>query len=134
MLEMVLLTRLVAELSGVEIPLHCPIMGRHAFQHESGIHVQALLREDLATYEPFPPEWLGAQHEVAFGKHSGRSNIRYLCRRFSIPLPTEYEQDILNQVKEARQRLGRNPSRGDVLEMILEKMQQRAGSQEGITA
>jgi len=128
LLEMMALTQLVAELSGFSVSPSTPVIGTHAFQHESGIHVQALLREDLMTYEPFPPEWVGRRHEVAFGKHSGRSNVRYLCRQLSIPLPEDRDQEILAQIKDAHRRLGRNPYRGEVLELILQALQEHVGS------
>ncbi len=65
------LSRLVEEYSGIKIPENKPVIGKNAFRHESGVHVDAVLRNPL-TYEPFLPEVIGQRREIIIGKHSGR--------------------------------------------------------------
>jgi len=66
----------VARAAGREIPPGKPIVGRDAFAHASGIHVDGVLK-DPNTYEAFPPEELGLGRRVALGKHSGRASVRH---------------------------------------------------------
>jgi homocitrate synthase NifV len=65
------LCRLVANATGRPIPPHQPVVGAGIFTHESGIHVQAMLRDERA-YEPFPAREVGrARTKFVLGKHSG---------------------------------------------------------------
>jgi isopropylmalate/homocitrate/citramalate synthase len=50
-------------------------VGGHAFTHESGLHVDGLVR-DSSSYEPYPPELTGRRRRFVFGKHSGRTALR----------------------------------------------------------
>lgn len=97
--EMCKLSELVEKMSGVGIPDHKPIVGKNAFCHESGLHVNALLAAKTGVYEPFPPEILGKTHSVAFGKHSGKGNIEYLANKMNISLCQEAVSEILSEVK-----------------------------------
>jgi homocitrate synthase NifV len=51
-----------------------PIVGHNVFAHESGIHVNAMLK-DTSTFEPFSPERVGGERRYVLGKHSGRALI-----------------------------------------------------------
>jgi homocitrate synthase NifV len=61
-------------MAGGTLPPWKAIVGDNAFAHEAGIHADAILKNPQ-TYEPFPPQWLGAEHQVRIGKHSGRRAI-----------------------------------------------------------
>lgn len=50
-----------------------------AFWHESGIHVNCLLKDNL-SYNSFPPEKFGKKTRIFFGKLSGVSNYKYLFK------------------------------------------------------
>lgn len=68
----------VEEITGVPVQAHEPIIGSNAFTHESGIHICGLAAS-RKTYEPFPPEDVGARSRLVYGKHSGtRSVVRFL--------------------------------------------------------
>lgn len=69
------LAELVAKAAGREIPETRPLLGRLAFAHESGIHVDGLLK-DRRTYQAFDPAELGLDHVILLGKHSGSSSVR----------------------------------------------------------
>jgi homocitrate synthase NifV len=68
------LSALVAEASGHQVAPWQPIVGENVFAHESGIHVNAMLK-DTSTFEPFPPEEVGGTRRYVLGKHSGRALI-----------------------------------------------------------
>ncbi|QUI23705.1 homoaconitate hydratase [Vallitalea pronyensis] len=48
-----------------------PIVGENAFSHESGIHIDGLLK-DTRTYEEISPELFGRSRKIVIGKHSGK--------------------------------------------------------------
>ncbi|RNB90737.1 2-isopropylmalate synthase [Brevibacillus fluminis] len=78
-----------------------PIVGRNAFQHESGIHQDGLLKH-RSTYEIMNPEQLGIPREmIVLGKHSGRHAIKHRCAQLGIAL-TELElQEVYIGFKQA---------------------------------
>jgi len=57
-----------------DIPISKPIVGENAFTHESGLHVDGVVKEPLC-YEPFPPEDVGMKRRLIIGKHSNRRII-----------------------------------------------------------
>lgn len=67
-----------------------PIVGANVFAHESGIHVNAMLK-DSSTFEPFPPEEVGGERRYVLGKHSGRALIESILTSRS----RTYDQDDL---------------------------------------
>jgi isopropylmalate/homocitrate/citramalate synthase len=93
---------LVSQATGLAPPANKPIVGKHVFSHESGIHVAGLLANPI-TYEPFPPALVQRSHTIIFGKHSGLSGVRHLLKRESITLSPEAERSLLERVKRAGQ-------------------------------
>ncbi len=83
----------VSAASGILIPLQAPVVGDRVFTHESGIHVDGVLKSP-ETYEPYPPEWVGRAHSVVFGKHSGRNGLRRILEGRGY-LPTADQLDAL---------------------------------------
>ena len=51
-----------------------PIVGKDVFSHESGIHVDGLLKNEN-TYELFDPKELGRNRQFIIGKHTGIAGI-----------------------------------------------------------
>ena len=75
-----------------------PLVGEYAFAHESGIHVNGIMRE-ATTYEPFPPELIGKSHEVRFGKHAGISNVLYAAEKVGVELGKDQAEAVLAEIK-----------------------------------
>ena len=92
-------SQLVAKISGNSIPRCKAIVGENAFTHESGIHVDGLLK-DPNTYEPFSPEDVGRQHRFVVGKHSSRHLVCNLLRENGVELGKEEAQLVLDAVRE----------------------------------
>jgi homocitrate synthase NifV len=64
----------VAAASTRAIPVNKAIVGDHVFTHESGIHVDGLLK-DHRTYQSLDPALVGRAHRIVIGKHSGLAAI-----------------------------------------------------------
>ena len=71
--------KLVAEASGRPLPWHKSIVGEGVFTHESGIHVDGMLK-DPRNYQGVDPMRVGRQHTLVLGKHSGSAAV---LRRFN---------------------------------------------------
>ena len=67
----------VAAAAARTIPLNKAIVGEHVFTHESGIHVDGLLK-DQRTYQSLDPVLFGRANRIVIGKHSGLSAITSL--------------------------------------------------------
>jgi homocitrate synthase NifV len=97
----------VSRMSRRPIPPDRPIVGEAAFSHESGIHVQAVLREP-AAYEPFDPRSVGrADRRLLLGRHSGKAGLRQALAAASISLPDPELDLLLSRVRRFTARVGR---------------------------
>lgn len=104
----------VQEISGVCLQKHKPVVGENAFAHESGIHVDGILK-DPRTYEAFDPGSVGQKRRICLGKHSGRSGAEhFLYEKMSCRLPSEKDiEKLLSVVKKIHERrLGREAGMG----------------------
>jgi len=68
------ISRLVAEASGRPVPANKSIVGEGVFTHESGIHVDGLIKH-RPNYQNFDPAEVGRNHRMVLGKHSGCSAV-----------------------------------------------------------
>lgn len=71
------LSNLVSKLTDVTPVPWQPIVGENVFAHESGIHVNAMLR-DSEAFEAFAPADVGGTRRLVLGKHSGRALVRQM--------------------------------------------------------
>ncbi len=68
-------SRLVANITGIQVQRNKAIVGQNAFAHEAGIHQDGMLKE-RTTYEIMRPEDVGfATTDLVLGKHSGRAAL-----------------------------------------------------------
>ncbi len=64
-------SRLISNITGLEIARNKPIVGDNAFAHESGIHQDGLLK-NRETYEIMTPVSIGrGSSDIILGRHSG---------------------------------------------------------------
>lgn len=78
--------------SGRRLSPQKAIVGDTVFTHESGIHVDGLLK-DVNNYQGFSPSIVGRQHQFVLGKHSGVHAIDSVYRELGITLsPRQCEQ------------------------------------------
>jgi len=78
--------RLVAGITGMQIPRNKAIVGENAFAHEAGIHQHGMLQH-ASTYEIMKPEDIGiAKSNLVLGKHSGRHAFRDRVRDLGFDL------------------------------------------------
>jgi len=69
-------SKLVSNYTGIVVQPNKAIVGANAFAHESGIHQDGMLKNQL-TYEIMRPETVGvSQSKLVMGKHSGRHALK----------------------------------------------------------
>lgn len=76
-----------------------PIVGENIFSHESGIHANAMFKDNLA-YEAFSPESVGLFRNFPIGKHSGTSTLKYHLKAFGIIAEKSKLLTLLPKVRE----------------------------------
>jgi isopropylmalate/homocitrate/citramalate synthase len=99
-------SKLVERCSGILIPPHAPLVGLNAFRHESGIHVDGILKNSQ-TYTGVDPQGLGREPTFILGKHTGTQFIRHLLQQRGYQTDEGQLQDILSKVKEWKTRDGK---------------------------
>lgn len=90
---------MVEEYSGITLQKTKPVVGDHAFSHESGIHIAAIL-EDPQTYEFFLPEMVGGQRRFILGKHTGKKALEHVVGTLGYSLNEKQICAVLDEVKE----------------------------------
>jgi len=81
------------------MPTHKPLFGSDIFKHESGIHVDGLIK-DKKTYEFFSPEKVGGQRSLVIGKHSGRAALKYMASLQNVVLTDTRAQQFIGELRQ----------------------------------
>lgn len=105
----------VSRITGVSIPPNKAIVGKNAFTHESGIHVDGLLK-DPRTYEPYPPERVGRERNIIIGKHTGRRALEVILKENGMELDDEQLQRVYQEFRRIAAR-GRQIYLSDLLSL-----------------
>ncbi|GAA0362096.1 2-isopropylmalate synthase [Bacillus horti] len=93
-------SRLVASLTGMQVPPNKAVVGANAFAHESGIHQDGVLKE-RTTYEIISPQLVGLDsNQLVLGKHSGRHALKERMEFLGYSLSEEQLQDLFIKFKE----------------------------------
>jgi len=96
------LSHMVSEYSGIKVQKHKAVVGEHAFAHESGIHIAAMIEDNL-TYEFVPPELFGRERRFLLGKHSGKKAIKHIVENYGYDLTDGQIMRVLEEVKSKSQ-------------------------------
>jgi 2-isopropylmalate synthase len=95
----------VSELANVRLYPQQPYVGRSAFAHKGGIHVNALLKCE-ESYQHIDPGLVGNRKRVVVSELSGKANIAYKADEFGLDLSggSERSHQILQNIKELESR------------------------------
>jgi homocitrate synthase NifV len=113
------ISQLVARASGRPVAAGKSIVGDAVFTHESGIHVDGLLK-DRGNYEAFRPEELGRAHRLVLGKHSGSAGVRQACARLGLPLDAALVPLLLDAIRGHVNATKRAPSDDELIRFHLQ--------------
>jgi len=93
-------SRLVANITGIQVQRNKAIVGRNAFAHEAGIHQDGFLKE-RTTYEIMRPEDVGfSKTDLVLGKHSGRAALADRAHTLGYRLSDEQLRTVFDRFKE----------------------------------
>jgi len=92
------LCRFVAQASSKPIHPSKPIVGEMVCRHESGIHCNSMLKNEL-TYQPFLSSEIGKSTEMVIGRHSGGRTIKHFLEKQQISINERHSTLLTEQVK-----------------------------------
>ena len=78
------LYHLVSRHSGIGLPDHFPVTGKHAFTHCAGVHTHAALQDPL-HYESLSPKLFGRTTSIALDHMSGLASVKYALQKINRP-------------------------------------------------
>lgn len=116
------ISRLVEQASGRTVAANKSIVGRNAFTHEAGIHVDGL-RKDPRNYQGFDPAEVGRRHRTLLGKHSGSHSVIDAYARIGVTLSDEEVVRLLERIRDHAVATKRPPSAADLKQFYLEGAQ-----------
>ena len=95
------ISRFINELANMKHWIHQPYVGKSAFAHKGGIHVDAI-QKNRQAYEHIVPEMVGNHQRVLVSDLSGKSNILYKAEEYGIDLDSKdpIVEQILKELKE----------------------------------
>ena len=97
-------SRLVSNLTGMNVQPNKAIVGANAFAHESGIHQDGVLKNRL-TYEIIDAKTVGlSDNKISLGKLSGRSAVRARLEEMGYDLSREDLNEAFSRFKELADR------------------------------
>ena len=94
------LSNYISEVANIPPLSSRPFVGRSAFAHKGGVHVDAVSKNP-AAYEHILPEQVGNMQRVLVSELSGKSNIEYKARELGIDLgpDTAISRRIVQEIK-----------------------------------
>ncbi len=122
------ISKLVADASGRAIAANKSIVGEAVFTHESGLHVDGLLK-DPATYEGFDPAQVGRHRQLVLGKHSGSHGLRHAYAEIGIQLNESQTPELLASVRQFASQTKRALQADDLHRLYWQTMQATTSTQ-----
>jgi homocitrate synthase NifV len=119
------LSRIVSEVTQVSVPPWQPVTGDNVFAHESGIHVNGVLKSGR-TFEPIDPQVVGGNRRLVVGKHSGRATIKYVLERCGVPVHDALLMPCLDDVRSLSIHHGRALTDEEVIAIYRKNAKARA--------
>lgn len=92
-------SKLVSQITGMQVQPNKAIVGANAFAHESGIHQDGVLKHKK-TYEIMTPESVGWNtNRMVLGKHSGRAALKSRYDTLGVELDADQLNDVFDRFK-----------------------------------
>ncbi len=75
----------IAEVANMQLPNNHPFVGRSAFAHKGGVHINAVMKNPR-TYEHINPEIVGNERRILVSELAGRSSLSMRAKEMDIEL------------------------------------------------
>ncbi|MGQ9469602.1 MAG: citramalate synthase [Nitrososphaerales archaeon] len=94
------LSKYVYELTNLPPNPYQPYVGKNAFAHKGGVHIDAMLKQSKA-YEHIDPSLVGNRRELSISELSGRASVVHMASRLGIKLDKQSDlvDKVLNEIK-----------------------------------
>ncbi|MCP8314247.1 MAG: citramalate synthase, partial [archaeon] len=94
------LSKYVYELTNLPPNPYQPYVGKNAFAHKGGVHIDAMLKQSRA-YEHIDPFLVGNRRELSISELSGRASVMNMALKFGIKLDKQSDvvDKVLNEIK-----------------------------------
>ncbi len=109
------LAEIVANAACTPIPAGNAIVGANAFTHQSGIHVDGLMKNPL-TYEELSPGACGRDRRIVLGKHSGMASVTGALHTLGLAADKHQTRRLLTRIQERPMQAKRAVSTEELLE------------------
>jgi len=118
------LSRTVAEIANLALPVQQPFVGLGAFAHKGGQHVAAVLK-DADAYQHIDPALVGNRQRVLVSELSGRGNVLSKAREFGLELDKDDPETrrLVNHLKELEHRGYSYEAADASFELLLRRLQ-----------
>ena len=118
------LSRTIAEIANVALPLQQPFVGYGAFAHKGGQHVAAVLKH-RDSYQHIDPSLVGNEPHVLVSELSGRGNVLAKAREFGLELDRDdpHTQWLVQHLKELEHQGYSYEAADASFEMLLRRLQ-----------
>jgi 2-isopropylmalate synthase len=118
------LSRTVAEIANLALPLQQPFVGHGAFAHKGGQHVAAVLKHK-DSYQHIDPGSVGNEPRVLVSELSGRGNVLAKAREFGLELDRDDPQTrwLVQHLKELEHRGYSYEAADASFEMLVRRLQ-----------
>jgi homocitrate synthase NifV len=111
--RLVEVSRLVGQASCRPVPEWKAIVGEKVFSHESGLHVDGVLKSPQ-NYEAFDPAEVGLSRHLVLGKHSGRRALEARLQALGMAPGAMVVEELLGRVRAFSQQVKRPLSDGEL--------------------
>lgn len=115
-------SRLMRDITGIEVRPNRPIVGDKLFSIESGIVTEwykNCIKEDPTEVYPFKWDMVGqSEPQIYMGKKSGIPNVEIWLDKFGLDAPKESYKEILENVKEYSLKKGRALTKNEFIEIV----------------
>ncbi|HUY74847.1 MAG TPA: citramalate synthase [Candidatus Dormibacteraeota bacterium] len=118
------LSRTVAEIANLALPLQQPFVGHGAFAHKGGQHVAAVLK-NKDSYQHIDPSLVGNEPRVLVSELAGRGNVLAKAREFGLELDRDDPQTrwLVQHLKELEHRGYSYEAADASFEMLVRRLQ-----------
>ncbi len=106
--EIINTSRMVSEITGINVQRNKAIVGENAFAHESGIHQQGIINSKR-NYEIMDAGSVGSESILVIGRHSGKHAVREFLKKKGNDYSDESVQKHIEKIKNSgRKNFGEN--------------------------
>ena len=112
-----MLSEKVASASGRPIPWQKSVVGEGVFTHESGVHIDGLLKHP-DNYQGFDPQLVGRQHRFVLGKHSGKVGVQAVYATLGRQIEDSEASRLMDTIRSFVNATKRPPSSAELLSLL----------------